>query len=147
MKCLLLLSAIGLAFIPIMRAPAASHERAIIQRSRRAAPKKAKRQPSDAELEAVIAKCNLGAVDRLAYNVGRPTYPKELRKEPIAGTVLVRVYFNGNGKVYYAHAESGPDPLRQSAVAAAYTVFFPKIAIADVMQKKCSGTLSFNFVL
>ncbi|MFL6209822.1 MAG: TonB family protein [Pyrinomonadaceae bacterium] len=83
-----------------------------------------------------------GILNGKAINKPVPVYPLEARN--VQGEVRVKVVIDESGKVMWAQAVSGPEPLRAAAVAAARrTTFLP--TTVQGKPEKVTGFLLYKF--
>ena len=80
-----------------------------------------------------------------ALKLATPTYPAEAKKARVAGTVLVRVMIDEEGKVIAASAYSGNPLLFAACVEAARNSLFSATLIAG-QPVKVAGVIQYNFV-
>jgi protein TonB len=84
----------------------------------------------------------MGVLNGKAINKPVPVYPLEARN--VQGEVRVKVVIDESGKVIWAQAVSGPEPLRAAAVAAARrTTFLP--TTVQGKAEKVMGFLTYKF--
>jgi protein TonB len=74
----------------------------------------------------------------------QPVYPKAARDADIKGNVTVEVVINEEGSVISARAISGPDELREPAVAAARRWKWMPTRV-DRDRARVIGTITFRF--
>jgi protein TonB len=74
----------------------------------------------------------------------QPVYPKAARDADIKGNVTVEVVINEEGSVISARAISGPDQLREAAVAAARRWKWMPTRV-DRDRARVIGTITFRF--
>jgi TonB family protein len=85
-----------------------------------------------------------GILNSQAIDLPKPAYPAEAKKDHITGQVQVKVIVDETGKVIFAEAQSGPEPLRAAAVEAAKRARFKPLVTAEV-KLKFFGILTFDF--
>ena len=85
-----------------------------------------------------------GILNSQAIDLPKPAYPAEAKKDHITGQVQVKVIVDETGKVIFAEAESGPEPLRDAAVEAARRARF-KPLVVETERLKFFGILTFDF--
>jgi TonB family protein len=90
------------------------------------------------------APSDMGILNSRAMDLPRPAYPAEAKKDHITGQVQVKIIVDETGKVIFAEAQSGPEPLRAAAVEAAKRARFKPLVEADV-KLKFFGILTFDF--
>ena len=90
------------------------------------------------------APADKGILNSQAIELPKPAYPAEAKKDHITGQVQVKVIVDETGKVIFAEAESGPEPLRAAAVEAAKRARF-KPLITNEVHLKFFGILTFDF--
>jgi protein TonB len=87
-----------------------------------------------------------GVLNGRAVSLPAPVYPDTARRVQIAGTVMVEVVIDVNGRVISAKATSGPALLRDAAERAAMQARFTP-ALLSGQPVKMSGTITYNFKL
>jgi len=90
------------------------------------------------------APSDMGILNSRAIDLPRPAYPAEAKKDHITGQVQVKVIVDETGKVIFAEAQSGPEPLRAAAVEAAKRARF-KPLVTNEVKLKFFGILTFDF--
>jgi len=90
------------------------------------------------------APSDMGILNSRAIDLPRPAYPAEAKKDHITGQVQVKVIIDETGKVIFAEAQSGPEPLRDAAVEAAKRARF-KPLVTNEVKLKFFGILTFDF--
>ena len=85
-----------------------------------------------------------GILNSQAIDLPKPAYPAEAKKDHITGQVQVKVLVDETGKVIFAEAQSGPEPLRAAAVEAAKRARF-KPLVTNEVHLKFFGILTFDF--
>jgi TonB family protein len=90
------------------------------------------------------APADKGILNSQAIDLPKPAYPAEAKKDHVTGQVQVKVIVDETGKVIFAEAESGPEPLRAAAVEAAKRARF-KPLVVDTERRKFFGILTFDF--
>lgn len=86
-----------------------------------------------------------GVLNDKAISLPQPPYPPAARAVKAAGTVVVQVTFDENGKVTKASAVSGHPLLRAAAVGAAYNAKFSPTKLGG-QPVKVTGVINYNFV-
>ena len=87
-----------------------------------------------------------GVLNGRAVSLPAPAYPEAARRMQTAGTVVVEVDIDVNGRVISAKATSGPTVLREAAERAALQARFTP-ALLTGQPVKMSGTINYNFKL
>ena len=82
-----------------------------------------------------------GVLNGRAINLPHPSYPRV----DASGEVTVGIVYDEAGKVIWAQAMSGPEPLRKPAEEAARKATFPPFAL-EGKPEKVSGILIYRFV-
>ena len=90
------------------------------------------------------APADKGILNSQAIDLPKPAYPAEAKKDHITGQVQVKVIVDETGKVIFAEAQSGPEPLRAAAVEAAKRARF-KPEVTNEVHLKFFGILTFDF--
>jgi TonB family protein len=85
-----------------------------------------------------------GVLNNKATSLPQPDYPPAAKAVNAAGTVVVQVTVDENGKVISANAVSGHPLLRAAAVQAAYRARFPPPVLGGEYAK-VTGVLNYNF--
>jgi TonB family protein len=83
-----------------------------------------------------------GVLDGKVVSKPNPVWPAGARE--VTGTVTVQILVDEEGKVVEAKAVSGPEPLRQAAVDAAFKARLSPTRLSG-QPVKVSGTLVYNF--
>lgn len=87
-----------------------------------------------------------GVLNGVALSLPAPSYPQAARRMREAGLVKVEVVVDENGKVISARALSGPNSLRDVAVAAAYRARFSPTKLSG-QTVKVNGQINYDFKL
>jgi protein TonB len=82
----------------------------------------------------------------MALTLPAPAYPETAKRMRIAGTVIVDVVIDEDGKVISAEASSGPVTLREAAVKAARRARFSPTKLSG-QPVKISGVINYKFAL
>ncbi|MDT7542085.1 MAG: Ca-activated chloride channel [Acidobacteriota bacterium] len=85
-----------------------------------------------------------GVLNARARSLPVPVYPETAKRMRAAGTVVVEVTVDENGKVSEARAVSGPPLLRESAVVAARRAIFPPATI-EGQPAQLKGVINYTF--
>src|SRR5215204_3113640 len=104
----------------------------------------AKRPPSFDERGIWIPRFSGGVLDGKTLTRPEAEYPRELIKRKVSGTVEVLVYVGQTGRVEFACDVKGPKVLQQSAVEAAYLVYF-KPTLLTGKPVRVTGVLHYQF--
>jgi TonB family protein len=86
-----------------------------------------------------------GVLNGKALRLKKPDYPVQARAAGVAGTVIVQVTINENGKVVRACALKGPPLLWSASERAAYDSEFAPTTL-NGMPVKVTGVIVYNFV-
>jgi protein TonB len=86
-----------------------------------------------------------GVLNGRAISLPLPSYPPIAKAAKAAGTVVVQVLIDENGKVMQAHAVSGHALLRKAAEEAALTARFAPTQLSG-QPVKVTGAITYNFV-
>ena len=87
-----------------------------------------------------------GVLNGTALSLPSPTYPESAKKMRTSGLVVVEVVLDETGKVVSAVATSGPQMLRDPAVAAAMKAKFSPTKLSG-QPVKVSGVINYKFSL
>jgi len=87
-----------------------------------------------------------GVLNGMALTLPAPAYPDTAKRMRIAGTVIVDVVIDEDGKVISAEASSGPVTLREAAVQAARRARFSPTKLSG-QPVKVSGVINYKFAL
>jgi len=87
-----------------------------------------------------------GVVNGKAIRLMKPLYPDEARAKRVAGTVVVQVVIDENGRVIQACAVHGPPLLMRASEVAAYNAVFSPTRL-DGKPVKVTGVITYNFVV
>ena len=87
-----------------------------------------------------------GVLNGMALSLPAPAYPNTAKRMRIAGTVIVDVVIDEDGKVIAAEASGGPVTLRDAAVQAARRARFSPTKLSG-QPVKVSGVINYNFAL
>jgi TonB family protein len=87
-----------------------------------------------------------GVLNGMALSLPAPGYPETAKRMRVAGTVVVEVVIDENGKVISAEATSGPITLRDAAVLAAQRARFSPTKLSG-QPVKVSGVINYKFAL
>ncbi|MFN2512674.1 MAG: TonB family protein [Pyrinomonadaceae bacterium] len=87
-----------------------------------------------------------GVLNGMALTLPSPVYPDTAKRMRIAGTVIVNVVIDEDGKVISAEASGGPVTLREAAVQAARRARFSPTKLSG-QPVKVSGVINYKFAL
>jgi protein TonB len=87
-----------------------------------------------------------GILNGKAVSKPMPAYPPEAKAAGVQGTVVVRIVIDEGGGVIEASAVSGPELLREAAVAAARRARFSPTLLSG-QPVKVTGHVTYNFVI
>lgn len=87
-----------------------------------------------------------GVLNGKAIEKPAPIYPEEAKAAGAAGSVVVKIVLDEDGKVEKAEAVSGHGLLQQAAVEAAYRARFSPTMLSG-QPVKVAGVVTYNFVL
>lgn len=87
-----------------------------------------------------------GVLNGMALTLPAPAYPETAKRMRIAGTVIVDVVIDEDGKVISAEASSGPVTLREAAAKAARRARFSPTKLSG-QPVKISGVINYKFAL
>lgn len=87
-----------------------------------------------------------GVLNGMALSLPAPMYPETAKRMRIAGTVIVAVVIDENGKVISAESSGGPATLREAAVQAAQRARFSPTKLSG-QPVKVSGVINYKFTL
>lgn len=108
-------------------------------------PQKQKRSPvTKQNLDKVEAECYRDNLNPIALRLPLMAYPSAAWRKKIGGKVVVKVYINESGAVYYATALEGPPSLRKAALSSARAATFAPFTKED-KAIKCVGLLHYTF--
>lgn len=87
-----------------------------------------------------------GVLNGMALSLPAPAYPDTAKRMRVAGTVIVDVVIDEDGKVISAEASGGPVTLREAAVKAARRARFSSTKLSG-QPVKVSGVINYKFAL
>ena len=74
-----------------------------------------------------------------AISLPKPSYPEDAKRNRVSGTVIVDIVTNQQGRVIWARARSGPEPLRSvSQSAACRAQYSPTVVSGRAIQTESS---------